>query len=210
MARQCHGAFVLFYRRYFRLTPTKGRVPNRRSVADKDALKPQLVPAMIALSGASDKAIRAQIAEPVSLIAELDFPERWPDLIDVRQRANLSNLTHVLLATRTISQQQRHEHQPRRTRDRTLYLPRVAVARARTRSGRSSSSSTANSSCRVSAFRDVYQAPPRDARTPPCADYAVLIDIYYDLTSQDLAPEFDDRHETFFAEGTGYFMQLMA
>ena len=40
---------------------------------------------MIALSGASDKAIRAQIAESVSLIAELDFPERWPDLIDVRQ-----------------------------------------------------------------------------------------------------------------------------
>ena len=55
------------------------------SVADKDTLKPQLVPAMIALSGASDKAIRAQIAESVSLIAELDFPERWPDLIDVRQ-----------------------------------------------------------------------------------------------------------------------------
>ena len=39
---------------------------------------------------------------------------------------------------------------------------------------------------------------------------AVLIDLYYDLTCQDLAPEFEDRHETFFAEGTGYFMQLMA
>jgi exportin-2 (importin alpha re-exporter) len=40
---------------------------------------------MIALSGPNDKAVRAQIAESVSLIAELDFPERWPDLIDVRQ-----------------------------------------------------------------------------------------------------------------------------
>jgi exportin-2 (importin alpha re-exporter) len=39
---------------------------------------------------------------------------------------------------------------------------------------------------------------------------AVLIDLYYDLTCQDLAPEFEDRHETFFAEGTGYFMQLLA
>jgi exportin-2 (importin alpha re-exporter) len=39
---------------------------------------------------------------------------------------------------------------------------------------------------------------------------AVLVDLYYDLTCQDLAPEFEDRHETFFAEGTGYFMQLMA
>ena len=39
---------------------------------------------------------------------------------------------------------------------------------------------------------------------------AVLIDIYYDLTYQDLAPEFEDRHEMCFAEETGYFMQLMA
>jgi exportin-2 (importin alpha re-exporter) len=39
---------------------------------------------------------------------------------------------------------------------------------------------------------------------------AVLIDLFYDFTCQDLAPEFEDRHETFFAEGSGYFMQLMA
>ena len=41
---------------------------------------------------------------------------------------------------------------------------------------------------------------------------AVLIDPYYDLTYQDFAPpqSFEDRHETFFAEGTSYFMQLMA
>lgn len=39
---------------------------------------------------------------------------------------------------------------------------------------------------------------------------AVLFDLYYDLTCQDLAPEFKDRHETFFAEGTSYLMQLMA
>ena len=37
----------------------------------------------------------------------------------------------------------------------------------------------------------------------------VLFDLYYDLTCQDLAPEFEDRHETFFAEGTSYLMQLM-
>ena len=38
---------------------------------------------MLALSNASEKAIRAQVAESISLIAELDFPARWPDLIDV-------------------------------------------------------------------------------------------------------------------------------
>ena len=68
---------------------------------DKDALKLQPVHAMIALSGVSDKAICTQIAESVSSIAELDFPEQWPDLIDVRQRMNLTVFTHVLSATRT-------------------------------------------------------------------------------------------------------------
>ncbi len=38
---------------------------------------------------------------------------------------------------------------------------------------------------------------------------AVLVELYYDLTCQDLAPEFEDSHEIFFAAETGYFMQLM-
>jgi hypothetical protein len=52
---------------------------------------------MIALSGPNEKAIRAQVAESVSLIAELDFPERWPDLIDVRQWSRLLLLIHSFL-----------------------------------------------------------------------------------------------------------------
>ena len=51
---------------------------------DKTALRSQLVPAMISLSDPADKTIRAQIAESVALIAELDFPSKWSDLIDVR------------------------------------------------------------------------------------------------------------------------------
>ncbi len=39
---------------------------------------------MLALSNPADKAIRAQVAESVSLIAALDFPNKWPDLIQVR------------------------------------------------------------------------------------------------------------------------------
>lgn len=38
---------------------------------------------MIALSSPQDKTVRAQVAETISLIASNDFPERWPDLIDV-------------------------------------------------------------------------------------------------------------------------------
>ena len=51
--------------------------------ADKAALRSELVPAMITLSSPSDKSIRAQVAEAVSLVAELDFPERWTNLMDV-------------------------------------------------------------------------------------------------------------------------------
>ena len=50
---------------------------------DKAALRNELIPAMIALSNASDKAMRAQVAESVSIIAGVDFPDKWPDLVDV-------------------------------------------------------------------------------------------------------------------------------
>ena len=50
---------------------------------DKAQLRAELVPAMLALSAPSDKAVRVQIAEAISLIAELDFPSKWPNLIDV-------------------------------------------------------------------------------------------------------------------------------
>jgi exportin-2 (importin alpha re-exporter) len=62
---------------------------------------------MIALSGPNEKAIRAQVVESVSLIAELDFPERWPDLIDVRQQSCHHSNTLIpipLIANRPITQ----------------------------------------------------------------------------------------------------------
>lgn len=50
---------------------------------DKAALRNGLIPAMIALSNVSHKAMRAQVAEAVSIIAAVDFPDKWPDLVDV-------------------------------------------------------------------------------------------------------------------------------
>jgi hypothetical protein len=49
----------------------------------KAQMREQLVPAMVALSAPTDKAVRAQIAETISIVAAMDFPEQWPDLIDV-------------------------------------------------------------------------------------------------------------------------------
>lgn len=55
--------------------------------ADKATLRNDLVPAMIALSAPTDKPVRAQVAESISLIASVDFPEPWTDLIDVSVHA---------------------------------------------------------------------------------------------------------------------------
>jgi exportin-2 (importin alpha re-exporter) len=53
---------------------------------------------------------------------------------------------------------------------------------------------------------------PRLLETPDpllAQTMAVLVELFYDLTCQDLAPEFEDSHERFFAAETGFFMQLM-
>lgn len=50
---------------------------------DKAKLRVDLLPAMIALATGANKSLRAQIAETISIIARLDFPRQWPDLIDV-------------------------------------------------------------------------------------------------------------------------------
>ena len=50
---------------------------------------------MLALSAPSDKAIRAQVAEAVALIAELDFPNKWDNLIDVRYHYLFQNVNQL-------------------------------------------------------------------------------------------------------------------
>jgi len=86
---------------------------------------------MIALSGPNEKAIRAQVVESVSLIAELDFPERWPGLIDVRQQACHHSFTFIpipLIATRPIPQRRQFQRQFWRSGNCTLNFPLVAFA----------------------------------------------------------------------------------
>ncbi len=73
--------------------------PSTEKDAEEDApplaepvkvqLREQLVPAMVALSAPADKPVRAQLAEAVSIIAAIDFPDQWPDLIDVSDLPNL-------------------------------------------------------------------------------------------------------------------------
>ncbi|KAH9023317.1 Cse1-domain-containing protein [Lactarius hengduanensis] len=166
------------------------------SVADKEALKPQLVPAMIALSGASDKAIRAQIAESVSLIAELDFPQRWPDLIDQLVQSLSSSDMNINLGVLETAHSIFREWRSRARSDAFWSIIKLVHTKF------------------LVPYFQLFELTIKSLLATPdtllAQTMAVLIDLYYDLTCQDLAPEFEDRHETFFAEGTGYFMQLMA
>jgi exportin-2 (importin alpha re-exporter) len=50
---------------------------------EKTLIRAELVKAMVSLSSPSDKLLRAQIGEAVGLVAAVDFPDRWQDLVDV-------------------------------------------------------------------------------------------------------------------------------
>lgn len=52
--------------------------------SDKTRLRGHLIASMISLSAPTDKALRAQIGETVSIVAEADFPQAWPGLFNVR------------------------------------------------------------------------------------------------------------------------------
>ncbi|PWN49609.1 Cse1-domain-containing protein [Violaceomyces palustris] len=58
------------------------------SSGDKEALKADILPLLVSLSSNSSgnppapTSIRAQLEETIAIVAEKDFPERWPGLID--------------------------------------------------------------------------------------------------------------------------------
>lgn len=99
--------------------------------ADKGALRDQLIPAMITLSATEDKAIRAQVAESVALIAELDFPNKWVDLIDVRfSYLYLSSLIVVFSAPCCVAFCNGLQHQYWRSPNCTFHFSAMACPRS--------------------------------------------------------------------------------
>ncbi|KAF5378153.1 hypothetical protein D9615_007619 [Tricholomella constricta] len=175
---------------------------------DKAALRSELVPAMLALSNPADKAIRAQVAESVSLIAELDFPEKWTDLID-QLVASLSAADYnvnigVLQTAHSIFQQWRaHVRSDELFSEINLVLSKFITPFLQL--------------FRQTASLLLTNPSPNPALTTPTANYALLaqamvhlIDIFYDFTCQDLPPAIEDAHGEFFGPGTGWFHALLA
>lgn len=172
------------------------------SEADKASLRNDLVPAMIALSAPGDKPIRAQIAESISLIASADFPEPWSDLID-KLVNSLSSTNYainigVLQTAHSIFQPWRAA-----TRSDALYTVINYVLSRFSKPFLQLLEHTAEL---------LLNNLPGDATSTPqmrAQSMHLLVELFYDLTCQDLPPDFEDNHARFFAPQTGLFLRFM-
>ncbi|KAJ7767471.1 CAS/CSE protein [Mycena maculata] len=181
---------------------------NPLSETDKVSLRAELVPAMLALSSdPRDKAIRAQTAESISLIAELDFPAKWPDLIDhltasLSPTSSSANIAILQTSHSIFSQWRAH------VRSDILFTEINLV---------------------LSKFMDPFlglfrhtaglllTSPPTLDTSSANGEYAaqaqtmsLLMEIFYDFTCQDLPPAIEDTHPEFFSPPEGWFHKLLA
>jgi len=180
---------------------------------------------MLALSNNADKAIRAQVAESVSLIAELDFPTKWTDLIDVGANFLCCIFHHLILFQQLVA-----------SLSPTNYNINIGVLqtahsifrqwRSHVRSDLLFTEINLVLSKFMTTFLQLFRQTasllltnpsPNPALTTPSANYALLaqsmvllVDIFYDFTCQDLPPAIEDAHAEFFAPRTGWFHAFLA
>ncbi|KAF5349357.1 hypothetical protein D9758_011786 [Tetrapyrgos nigripes] len=170
---------------------------------DKASLRSELVPAMLALSRPEDKAIRAQVAEAVSLVAELDFPTKWPDLIDQLVQSlsptDYNINTGVLHTAHSIFRQWRaHVRSDELFTEINLVFSKFMTPF-------------------LQLFRQTAQACLTKTNINSVSDYnitaqsmALLVEIYHDFTCQDIPPAIEDSHMEFFGTNGGWFPALMS
>ncbi|GBE78774.1 Importin-alpha re-exporter [Sparassis crispa] len=155
---------------------------------------------MIALSSATDKAMRAQVAESISLIASADFPEQWPDLIDKLvfslSESNYEVSIGVLETAHSIFRPWRAEARS----DALFTVINYVLSRF----------SRPFLQLFVHTATQLFATPPPSSLALIAQAQVILVDIFYDLTCQDLPPDIEDSHAQFFAPDTGLFLQLLA
>ncbi|PIL29858.1 hypothetical protein GSI_08065 [Ganoderma sinense ZZ0214-1] len=167
--------------------------------ADRAGLRGALVPAMIQLSNVSDKAVRAQVAESISLVAKSDFPERWPDLVDnltvSLSHSNFEINVGVLETAHSIFRPWRAE-----TRSDALFTEINYVL-------------TRFTNPFLELFLHtttlLFARPPPSNLAQVAQAMVFLVDIFYDLTCQDLPPGIEDSHAQFFGAQDGLFIRLL-
>jgi exportin-2 (importin alpha re-exporter) len=175
---------------------------------------------MLALSNPQDKTIRSQVAEAVSLIAGLDFPAKWPDLIDVRKYAHfLFPVGYSILK----NQQLVASLSP------TEYNINIGVLqtahsifrqwRAHVRSDELFTEINLVLKTFMTPFLQLFRQtadllltvidvdPANYALLAQCQ--VLLVDLFYDLSCQDLPPQLEDAHEEFFSSTGGWFRRFL-
>ncbi|KAI0749865.1 armadillo-type protein [Daedaleopsis nitida] len=168
--------------------------------ADRAALREALVPAMIALSNPSDKAVRAQVAESISLAAKIDFPETWPDLVD-KLVASLSESNYeinigILETAHSIFRPWRAEARS----DALFTVINYVLSRFTHPFLR----------LFLHTSKLLLSTPPPQNLPQVAQAMVYLVDIFYDLCCQDLPPDFEDSHSQFFGANDGLFLKLLA
>lgn len=177
---------------------------------------------MIVLSSnPSDKTIRAQVAESVSLIAELDFPEKWETLIDVRPASPSpsiyipSNLTPQQLVS-SLSPTHLTINIGVLETAHSIFLP----WRAHVRSDGLFTEINFVLERFVGPFLALFRHTASLLLSSPAQNQTteqehqtqtmiLLTDIYFDFTCQDLPPALEDAHEEFFHPVEGLFLRIL-
>ncbi|KAL0945218.1 hypothetical protein HGRIS_000730 [Hohenbuehelia grisea] len=179
---------------------------QRVAPAEKAQLRSQLVPAMLSLSDPADKSIRAQIAETVSLIAALDFPNEWPDLIDQLVKALSPTNYHANLSIlETAHSMFRRWRSQMRSND--LFSEINLVLSKFMEPFLLLFRQTANLLLDPSQNISLTSSQQSYALLASCM--VQLLEIFYDFTCHDLPPALEDAHDEFFAPGTGWFHKFI-
>ncbi|KAL4072157.1 CAS/CSE protein [Scleroderma yunnanense] len=167
---------------------------------EKANIRSQLVPSMIALSSPGEKTIRAQIAESVALIAELDFPTQWSDLItQLVQSLSPQDYTinvGVLETAHSIFRQWRAQ-----SASNQLYSEINLVL-----------------SQLMNPFLELFRhtaglllSSPSPVNIDIVTQSQILLaEIFYDFTCHDLPPGIEDAHNDFFAPDVGLFQRFLS
>ncbi|WWD17783.1 hypothetical protein CI109_102225 [Kwoniella shandongensis] len=173
-----------------------GEEETQIAPADKTAIKAQLVPIMIALGTAQTARLQSQIGEGLSHIASLDFPNEWEGLCDELVNSltpdNFVINNGVLATAHSIFKRWRSQF-----RTNELYSEINFVL-----------SRFCEPYYRLFQHVDTLLQSPNPQTLPPNSSLALLsqtlillVQLFHDLSSQDLPPFFEDHLSEFMGGG---------
>ena len=160
-------------------------VPNSVSDEEKYGIRQQLVPVLVSLASAPSpsQAILSQLNESIALVASYDFPDAWPSLIDELVSQLSTDNHHILLSVLSTSHAifKRWRSQ---FRSDALYMEINLVL------GKMANPLLELLQRMHSLLMD--PSTPSSTMQPLAMCLMLLLQLFYDLSAQDLPPQFED------------------